>query len=75
MTDTARPNSLKIGLWCNWIFVALTAIGWWVLSQRNDRAYQEGVAAYGRGARAAGGRPDPHRTGPYRDHRDRKSVV
>jgi hypothetical protein len=20
--------SLKIGLWCNWIFVALTAVGW-----------------------------------------------
>ncbi len=30
---------------------ALTAIGWWVLSQRSDRAYQDGVAAYGRGAR------------------------
>ncbi|WP_310570151.1 tetratricopeptide repeat protein [Gemmatimonas sp.] len=30
---------------------ALTAIGWWVLSQRADRAYQDGVAAYGRGAR------------------------
>jgi cytochrome c-type biogenesis protein CcmH/NrfG len=29
----------------------LTAIGWWVLSQRADRAYREGVAAYGRGAR------------------------
>jgi tetratricopeptide (TPR) repeat protein len=30
---------------------ALSAIGWWVLSQRSDRAYREGVAAYGRGAR------------------------
>lgn len=30
---------------------ALTAIGWWVLSQRSDRAYHEGVAAYDRGAR------------------------
>jgi hypothetical protein len=27
----AKPEnfaSLKIGLWCNWIFVALTAVGW-----------------------------------------------
>ena len=30
---------------------ALTAIGWWVLSERSDRAYREGVAADGRGAR------------------------
>jgi hypothetical protein len=21
-------QSLKIGLWCNWIFVGLTAVGW-----------------------------------------------
>ncbi|WP_396200439.1 tetratricopeptide repeat protein [Gemmatimonas sp.] len=30
---------------------ALTVIGWWVLSQRSERAYREGVAAYDRGAR------------------------
>jgi len=29
----------------------LTALGWWVLSQRSDRVYREGVAAYARGAR------------------------
>jgi hypothetical protein len=23
-----RPAALKVGLWCNWIFVALTAAGW-----------------------------------------------
>jgi len=28
MQTVERPASLKIGLWCNWIFVALTAIGW-----------------------------------------------
>lgn len=28
MATIERHNSLKIGLWCNWIFVALTAIGW-----------------------------------------------
>lgn len=28
MEDTVRPGSLKLGLWCNWIFVALTAVGW-----------------------------------------------
>jgi len=26
--DVERPASLKVGLWCNWIFVALTAVGW-----------------------------------------------
>ena len=30
---------------------ALAAIAWWVLAQRSDRAYRDGVAAYGRGAR------------------------
>lgn len=30
---------------------ALAAIAWWVLTQRSDRAYRDGVAAYGRGAR------------------------
>ena len=29
----------------------LTALGWLVLSQRSDRVYREGVAAYARGAR------------------------
>jgi tetratricopeptide (TPR) repeat protein len=29
----------------------LTALGWLVLSQRSDRVYREGVAAYSRGAR------------------------
>ena len=28
MQTVERHASLKIGLWCNWIFVALTAIGW-----------------------------------------------
>jgi hypothetical protein len=28
MEAVERPASLKVGLWCNWIFVALTAIGW-----------------------------------------------
>ncbi|ORW24414.1 hypothetical protein AWC19_09920 [Mycobacterium palustre] len=28
VSDKGRTKSLKIGLWCNWIFVALTAIGW-----------------------------------------------
>jgi hypothetical protein len=26
--NSERLISLKIGLWCNWIFVALTAVGW-----------------------------------------------
>jgi hypothetical protein len=26
--DVERPASMRFGLWCNWIFVALTAIGW-----------------------------------------------
>jgi hypothetical protein len=26
--NTQGLGSLKIGLWCNWIFVALTAVGW-----------------------------------------------
>jgi len=26
--DSERLGSLKVGLWCNWIFVALTAVGW-----------------------------------------------
>jgi hypothetical protein len=28
MFDTKQRLSLKVGLWCNWVFVALTAIGW-----------------------------------------------
>ena len=28
MQKSERLASLKIGLWCNWIFVALTAVGW-----------------------------------------------
>ena len=28
MTTIDRQSSLKFGLWCNWIFVALTAVGW-----------------------------------------------
>jgi hypothetical protein len=28
MQDTERLGSQKVGLWCNWIFVALTAVGW-----------------------------------------------
>ena len=28
MQDVERPGSLKLGLCCNWIFVALTAVGW-----------------------------------------------
>jgi hypothetical protein len=28
MQDIERPLSLRVGLWCNWIFVALTAVGW-----------------------------------------------
>jgi hypothetical protein len=28
METVERPGSLKLGLWCNWIFVALTAVGW-----------------------------------------------
>lgn len=31
--------------------IVLAAGAWWMLSQRSDRAYQDGVAAYGRGAR------------------------
>ena len=50
---------------------ALTALGWWVLSQRSGRAYREGVAAYGRGARtvartafATAARQHPDDAGP-----------
>jgi hypothetical protein len=28
MQDVERLGSQKLGLWCNWIFVALTAVGW-----------------------------------------------
>lgn len=49
----------------------LTALGWWVLSQRSGRAYREGVAAYGRGARdvartafATAARQHPDDAGP-----------
>jgi len=28
MQDTGRQTTQKIGLWCNWLFVGLTAIGW-----------------------------------------------
>lgn len=28
LQDVERPVSMRFGLWCNWIFVALTAIGW-----------------------------------------------
>ena len=28
MQDTERVISQKIGLWCNWVFLALTVIGW-----------------------------------------------
>lgn len=28
MQDAGRIGTQKFGLWCNWIFVALTAIGW-----------------------------------------------
>jgi hypothetical protein len=28
LQDGGRPASLKVGLWCNWIFVVLTAVGW-----------------------------------------------
>jgi hypothetical protein len=28
MQNAERLGSLKVGLWCNWIFVALTAVGW-----------------------------------------------
>ncbi|QJR34215.1 hypothetical protein [Gemmatimonas groenlandica] len=31
--------------------IVIAAGAWWMLSQRSDRAYQDGVAAYGRGAR------------------------
>ena len=28
MQNRERLSSQRIGLWCNWIFIALTAIGW-----------------------------------------------
>jgi MFS family permease len=28
MQDLGRVSSQRLGLWCNWIFVALTAVGW-----------------------------------------------
>ena len=28
MPDPGRLDSPKFGLWCNWIFVLLTAVGW-----------------------------------------------
>ena len=28
MRDTENTTSQKLGLYCNWIFVALTAVGW-----------------------------------------------
>jgi hypothetical protein len=28
MQNIERPGSQKLGLWCNWIFVALTTVGW-----------------------------------------------
>lgn len=28
MQETGRLHSQRIGLWCNWIFVALTVVGW-----------------------------------------------
>lgn len=28
MADAGRLSTQKIGLWCNWVFVGLTAIGW-----------------------------------------------
>ena len=31
--------------------LAIAAAAWWMVSQRSDRAYRDGVAAYGRGAR------------------------
>lgn len=43
------PAGLIIGVLVTIILVAAGA--WWWLSQRADRAYQDGVAAYGRGAR------------------------
>ncbi len=50
-TPTSRrvPAGLIIGVLVTAIVIAAGV--WWMLSQRADRAYRDGVAAYGRGAR------------------------
>ena len=47
-TRWLSPRGIVVALL---VVAALSAIGWWVLAQRSDRAYRDGVAAYGRGAR------------------------
>jgi len=50
-TPTSRrlPTGLIIGVVVTVMVIAAGA--WWMLSQRSGRAYRDGVAAYGRGAR------------------------
>jgi cytochrome c-type biogenesis protein CcmH/NrfG len=48
---TARRVSAGIIIGVLVTLVAITAGVWWMWSQRSDRSYREGVAAYGRGAR------------------------
>jgi cytochrome c-type biogenesis protein CcmH/NrfG len=49
--DTARraPAGAIIGVLV--LIITIAAGAWWMWSQRADRAYRDGVAAYGRGAR------------------------
>ena len=50
-TPAARRVSAGIIVGVLVTIIAIAAGGWWMWSQRSDRAYREGVAAYGRGAR------------------------
>ncbi|WP_411281273.1 tetratricopeptide repeat protein [Gemmatimonas sp.] len=48
-TSRRVPAGLMVGVLLAVIVIAAGA--WWMLSQRTDRAYRDGVSAYGRGAR------------------------
>jgi len=48
-TSRRVPAGLIVGVLVTVIVIAAGA--WWMLSQRSDRAYSDGVAAYARGAR------------------------
>lgn len=50
-TPTARRVSAGLIVGVLVAIIALAAGSWWMISQRSDRAYRDGVAAYGRGAR------------------------
>ncbi len=51
--DPPTPRHVPAGLIIGVLVtvIALAAGAWWMLSERSDRAYRDGVAAYGRGAR------------------------